>query len=143
MLWTYNLNYFDWLHQENMKSEVGLESLNAFYGAVDQNPIALHPYPTSLRIINASKFVCKWQVQEAWLHEQIVADLHLLKSRLEYHLLANHLLENAFALFIGGMVTGERDILDATNTFEGAAARADFGRWNALRAQSHVSHDCP
>jgi len=113
MLWAYNLNYFDWLHQEGMRPEAGLESLSAFYGAVDQNSIALHPYPTSLRIINASKFVCKWQVQEAWLHEQIVADLHLLESRLEYHLLANHLLENAFALYIGGIVTGERNFLDA------------------------------
>ena len=113
MLWTYNLNYFDWLHQEDMKPECGLESLSAFYGAVDQNPIALHPYPTSLRIINASKFVCKWKVQTPWLHEQLVADLHLLGDRLEYHLLANHLLENAFALYIGGIVTGERDILEA------------------------------
>ena len=113
MLWTYNLNYFDWLHQENMKPEVGLESLRAFFGAVDQNPIALHPYPTSLRIINASKFVCKWGVQETWLHEQIVADLHMLESRLEYHLLANHLLENAFALYIGGIVTGEQNFLGA------------------------------
>ena len=113
MLWTYNLNYFDWLHQENMKPEVGLKSLSAFYGVVDQNPNALHPYPTSLRIINAAKFVCKWGVQETWLHVQIVADLHLLKNRLEYHLLANHLLENAFALYIGGIVTGERNFLDA------------------------------
>ena len=51
-------------------------------------------------------------MQETWLHEQIVADLHLLGSRLEYHLLANHLLENAFALYIGGIVTGERNFLD-------------------------------
>ncbi len=112
MLWTYNFNYFDWLHQENIKPEVGLESLSAFYRTVDQNPIALHPYPTSLRIINASKFVCKWQIQEAWLHEQFVADLYFLESRLEYHLLANHLLENAFALYIGGIVTGEQNFLD-------------------------------
>lgn len=116
LLWTYNLNYFDWLHQEDMKPEVGLESLGAFYSAVEQNPIALHPYPTSLRIINVSKFVCKWQVQKEWLHKQIVADLRLLESRLEYHLLANHLLENAFALFIGGIVTGERDILESGRT---------------------------
>lgn len=116
MLWTYNLNYFDWLHQKDMTAKVGLESLGAFYSAVEQNPIALHPYPTSLRIINASKFVCKWQVQEEWLHKQIVADLHLLQGRLEHHLLANHLLENAFALFIGGIVTGERDILESGRT---------------------------
>ena len=113
MLWTYNLNYFDWLQQKGMTSEAGLDLLRAFYNSVDQNPIALHPYPTSLRIINASKFVCKWNIQEAWLHQQVVADLHLLESRLEYHLLANHLLENAFALYVGGIVTGERSILDA------------------------------
>ena len=113
MLWTYNLNYFDWLQQEVMTSEVGLNSLRSFYSDAHQNPFTLHPYPTSLRIINASKFVCKWQIQKPWLHRQMVADLHLLKDRLEYHLLANHLLENAFALYIGGLVTGELDFFDA------------------------------
>lgn len=113
LLWTYNLNYFDWLHQKDMTPEFGLNMLGAFYSAVDQNPIALHPYPTSLRIINVSKFVCKWNAQESWLYDQIVADLGLLQSRLEYHLLANHLLENAFALYIGGMTTGRSDMLDA------------------------------
>ena len=114
MLWTYNLNYFDWLHQEDMKPEVGLESLSAFYRTVDQNPIALHPYP--LFANHQCIQVCVQMVCKTWLHDQIVADLHLLKNRLEHHLLANHLLENAFALFIGGIVTGERDILDAGRT---------------------------
>ena len=113
LLWAYNLNYFDWLHQAGVTSEVSLDLLKTFYNSVDQNPIALHPYPTSLRIINVSKFVCKWDIRETWLHQQVVADLHLLKSRLEYHLLANHLLENAFALYVGGLVTGEHDILNA------------------------------
>ena len=34
-------------------------------------------------------------------------DLHLISKRLEYHLLGNHLLENAFALFIGGLVSNQ------------------------------------
>lgn len=112
LLWTYNLNYFDWLHQKDMTPEIGLDMLGAFYSGVDQNPIALHPYPTSLRIINVSKFVCKWNIQESWLYDQIVADLGLLQSRLEYHLLANHLLENAFALYIGGITTGQIEIIE-------------------------------
>ncbi len=112
LLWTYNLNYLDWLHQEGMTKEKGLESLLSFYQKVDYNPIALHPYPTSLRVVNTVKFASKWQVQEAWLHDQIVADLNLLMKRLEYHLLANHLLENAFALYIGGLTTAEENALN-------------------------------
>jgi hypothetical protein len=107
LLWTYNLNYFDWLHQKEMTIDVGVDSLSRFYSQVDKNPIALHPYPTSLRIINVSKFVTKWGVKKSKLFSDIVGDLKFLSSRLEYHLLANHLLENAFALYIGGLVTAQ------------------------------------
>ena len=36
-----------------------------------------------------------------------MSDLRFLRGRLEFHLLANHLLENAFALYIGGLITNE------------------------------------
>ena len=87
-----------------------LETLRVYYKNIVVNPIGLHPYPTSLRIINVSKFVCRWGVNEPWLYDQLVADLKLLQCRLEYHLLANHLLENAFAFYIGGLVTGQERI---------------------------------
>tara|TARA_B110000114_G_scaffold185080_1_gene230744 strand:+ start:96 stop:1691 length:1596 start_codon:yes stop_codon:yes gene_type:complete len=109
MLWTYNLNYFDWLHQESISKEQGLETLITFYTTIHQNPIGLHPYPTSLRIINASKFITTWGIDESWLYYKLVSDIDFLSSRLEYHLLANHLLENAFALYIGGLVTGQEE----------------------------------
>ena len=108
MLWTYNLNYFDWLHQPGMSKEQGLKTLFQFYATpVKKNPIILHPYPTSLRIINLSKFISKWDIEENWLYHELVADLKFLSGRLEYHLLANHLLENAFALYIGGLITNQ------------------------------------
>jgi len=111
MLWTYNLNYFDWLHQPGISKEQGLETLRQFYATpAEKNPIILHPYPTSLRIINTAKFISKWDIKEDWLYREIVSDLKFLGSRLEYHLLANHLLENAFALYIGGLKTDQKEI---------------------------------
>jgi hypothetical protein len=110
MLWTYNLNYFDWLHQRGMSKELGLEILNQFYVTpVVKNPIILHPYPTSLRIINTAKFISKWGIKEDWLYDELVSDLKFISVRLEYHLLANHLLENAFALYIGGVLTNQQE----------------------------------
>ena len=113
MLWTYNLNYFDWLHQLGMSKEQGLETLHQFYATpAKKNPIILHPYPTSLRIINTVKFISKWDIKEDWLYHELVSDLKFLNNRLEYHLLANHLLENAFALYVGGLITDQKEITE-------------------------------
>jgi hypothetical protein len=108
MLWTYNLNYFDWLHQPGMTKEHGLETLSQFYSTRgERNSIILHSYPTSLRIINTAKFVSKWNITEDSTFSDLLSDLKFLGGRLEYHLLANHLLENAFALYIGGLITNQ------------------------------------
>ena len=112
MLWTYNLNYFDWLHQTGMSKELGLETLSQFYSTpAEKNSIILHPYPVSLRIINTAKFISKWNITEEWLYYELVSDLKFLSGRLEYHLLANHLLENAFALYIGGLITNQSEFI--------------------------------
>jgi len=111
MLWTYNLNYFDWLHQPGLSKEQGLKTLSQFYATrAEKNLIILHPYPTSLRIINTAKFISKWDIKEDWLYHEVVSDLKFLNGRLEYHLLANHLLENAFALYIGGLIADQKVI---------------------------------
>ena len=108
ILWAYNLNYFDWLHQPGMSKKKGIETLRKFYATpAAKNSLILHPYPTSLRIINTAKFISKWNIKEDWLYYEIVSDLKFLSGRLEYHLLANHLLENAFALYIGGLITNQ------------------------------------
>ena len=110
LLWTYHLNYFDWLNQEGLSKKQGLDCLQSYYSVSGSNPIAQHPYPTSLRIVNVSKFVCKWNIQEPWLYDQFIGDLNLVSNRLEYHIMGNHLLENAFALYVGGLVTNRHDI---------------------------------
>ena len=110
MLWTYNLNYFDWLHQPGLSKEQGQKTLSQYYAtSAEKNTIILHSYPISLRIFNVAKFISKWDIKEDWLYYGLVSDLNFLSGRLEYHLSANHLLENAFALYIGGLITNQNE----------------------------------
>ena len=110
MLWAYNLNYFDWLNQIDLKKELGIELLEGYYSELNGDSIGCEPYPTSLRIVNVSKFLSTKRVDESWLTRQLENDLLTLNKRLEYHLLGNHLLENAFALYIGGLITGNKQL---------------------------------
>ena len=56
-------------------------------------------YPTSLRLINWIKFVSKHKIKDTVILQTMREDANRLYSNIEYHLLANHLLENAFALW--------------------------------------------
>lgn len=102
-LWTYNLNYFDYLLQEDLSKDSGQKLIYQYIKDFDWVRDGKEPYPTSLRVINWIKFCLKHCINdnsiEIALHNQVI---HLSKN-LEYHLLANHLLENAFALTIGAI----------------------------------------
>ena len=102
-LWTYNLNYFDYLLQPTMTRERGLELILDFICSNETHTIGLDPYPTSLRIVNWIKFISRHSIDDpiiiACLHDQC----KLIKKNIEYHLLGNHILENGFALFTAGL----------------------------------------
>ena len=106
-LWAYNLNYFDCLCQHEMSAETGLKLLKIYYKKLKFNPVGLNAYHASLSVINISKFISVWDINESWLFNELLADLNLIKKRLEYNILGNHLLENAFALYIGGVITNQ------------------------------------
>ena len=61
-LWTYNLNYFDFLNQEGMTMETGVVLINDYV----RNDMTLkdgkEPYTISLRNINWIKFLSKNQI---------------------------------------------------------------------------------
>ena len=113
-LWTYNQNYFDWLNQEGMTAEEGCKWIDRFNRDVLRTEIsqksgsksikshlALDPYPIALRSINWVKFFCKYP--ECATKERVDAlysQVKLLEKKLEYHLLGNHLLEDAYAMYI-------------------------------------------
>ncbi len=97
-LWTYNLNYFDFLNQIDMSKEIGLNLIQDYVNKDAFLKDGKEPYPISLRLINWMKFLSKSQVKNEKIDEVLYHHTRILVFNLEYHLLANHLLENAFAL---------------------------------------------
>lgn len=102
MLWAYNQNYFDWINQEGIEQKDCCYWIDKFIEDLPENRIGLDPYPIALRSINWIKFFCRYPkcATKARLDSQY-SQLCLLEKKLEYHLLGNHLLEDAYALYIG------------------------------------------
>ena len=100
-LWTYNLNYFDFLNQENISKETGLQLIQDFIKNDATLKDGKEPYPISLRGINWVKFLSNNQVKDESINNTLYFHYCILFKNLEYHLLGNHLLENAFSLLFG------------------------------------------
>ena len=109
-LWTYNLNYFDYLNQQDISREDGLTLIYNYIDSESNLKEGLEPYPISLRLINWIKFISKHQIQDEKIDRILAKHLSLLNKKLEYHLLGNHLLENAFALLFGAYYFGDETI---------------------------------
>lgn len=107
-LWTYNQNYFDWLNQEKMTVEEGCRWIDLFIDEVLNSQLStvncqfsLDPYPIALRSINWIKFFCRFpRCATKPRLDSLYSQIKLLEKKLEYHLLGNHLLEDAYALYI-------------------------------------------
>ena len=101
-LWTYNLGYFDFLRQQDMGREEGLALIRDFLRDLPARTTALDPYPLSLRGVNWIRFLSRWQVQDHEVLDALYAQYRHLHRNVEYHLMGNHLLENAFSLLFAG-----------------------------------------
>jgi len=117
-LWLYNLNYFDFLNADLGAPQHRFHLRRALDMARDwcaQNTtgreVGWEPFPLSLRIVNWLKFLMRNGPRAEALGEgktlqALLASLRIqalaLESRLETHLLANHLLENIKALMFAG-----------------------------------------
>lgn len=95
-LWTYNLTYFEYL--EN-KEDISL--IYDFIQNISTIKDGLEPFPISLRGVNWIKFLSKYQIRDKIIDDSLYAQYFILLDNLEYHLLGNHLLENAFSLLFG------------------------------------------
>ena len=100
-LWTYNLTYFDYLNQKSISKEDGLFLINDFIRQIDTVKDGLEPFPISLRGINWIKFLVRHKIKDKKIDSSLYAQYMILVDNLEYHLLGNHLLENAFSLLFG------------------------------------------
>ncbi len=110
-LWEYNLHYFDGLLAPEPSAVEKLAWIDEWLEAVPMGSSpAWDPYPTSRRIVNWVKFGLQ---SPTVLPEQAVSSLasqvRFLTGRLEYHLMANHLLANAVALTTAGLYFGDAE----------------------------------
>jgi hypothetical protein len=95
-LWTYNLNYFDYLSNPRISADLKIATMHNFFSKRHAIKDGMEPYPISLRNINWIKFCSSSEVRE--FDDFIYSQAFLLSKSFEYHLMGNHLLENAFSL---------------------------------------------
>ncbi|MBL0293419.1 MAG: alginate lyase family protein [Saprospiraceae bacterium] len=113
-LWTYNLNYFDFLNQPNA-DQYGAEFKILIDNYISSLPALKNgnePFPTSIRVMNWIKYFIKNQNKDTGYLKSLYSQLYLLKDNLEYHLLGNHLLENGFALTMGGVFFQDNQLFE-------------------------------
>lgn len=113
-LWTYNLNYFDFLNQSDAKlyTEEYCKIILNFISDIPKLKNANEPFPTSLRVINWIKyFVTNNIINHEW-QRSLYAQIYRLNDYKEYHILGNHILENGFALLFGGVYFQDKFIFD-------------------------------
>jgi uncharacterized heparinase superfamily protein len=105
-LWVYNLHYFDDLNACGAGSRIGWHRA-LLPRWVQENPPgrneAWEAYPVSRRIMNWVKWAARGNDLPAACLTSLAMQARWLISRLEYHLLANHLLTNAAALTHAGL----------------------------------------
>jgi hypothetical protein len=101
MLWAYNLNYFEFLHQPDFDKETGLNLINDYIEQWKNIRIGFDSYPISLRNIFWIRFLTKYSIKDKRIDSFLYDEYKILSKHLEFHLLGNHLLENAFSLLFG------------------------------------------
>ena len=108
MLWAYNLNYMDWLGQKGTRIEVINYWIDRFIDDLSDNKVGLDPYPIALRAINWIKVFIQYpECRNDKRNNSLYSQVLLLEKLLEYRLLGNHLLEDAYALFIASIYFGD------------------------------------
>lgn len=109
-LWTYNLNYFEYLLQRDITQEEGVRLIDDYIDSIENHSIGCKPYPLSLRIMNLIKFIIYQRINPERYKNALWAQVQLLTKQKEYHLLGNHLLENGFALLLGAFFFNDAGI---------------------------------
>jgi uncharacterized heparinase superfamily protein len=105
-LWLYNLHYFEDLTAGGWRErgEWHRELIGRWIG---ENPPGSgngwEPYPISLRVVNWIKWVLLGNEAPAGMADSLAAQVRVLHSRPEYHLMGNHLWANGKALLFAGV----------------------------------------
>jgi hypothetical protein len=114
-LWTYNLNYFDFLQQYSMTKELGLLLIKDYLSKDALLKDGKEPYPISLRGMNWIKFLSKHKIQDPAIQQTLCNHYQILLHNIEYHLLGNHLLENGFSFLFAAYYFRDPVFLEKAN----------------------------
>lgn len=104
-LWTYNLHYFDDLNARAAQQRTGWHRTLINRWIAECPPghgPGWEPYPLSLRIVNWIKWTLAGNALDDNVRHSLAIQVRYLASRLERHLLGNHLFVNAKALVFAG-----------------------------------------
>lgn len=107
-LWNYNLQYFNYLGQDQLDNELKVSLLLDVNKWLMSGQLKLEPYPVSLRVMNIIRYCSSNEVKNQSIINSTYLQIKYLRQHLEYHILGNHLLENAFALMMGGYAFSEQ-----------------------------------
>jgi len=109
-LWAYHLNYFEYLHQDEMDWETGMALIESFLENPADRKEGMDPYPISLRTMNWIKFLSKHNRYPGQIVDSLYAQYQVLTKKIEYHLLGNHLLENGCSLLFGAVFFKDHEL---------------------------------
>lgn len=100
-LWSFNLNYFDFLNQIDINVEDGIKLMKDYVSKDTILKDGKASYPISLRGINWVKFLAKHTILDKEIDQNLYNHYQILLFNPEYQFLGNHLLENGFSLLFG------------------------------------------
>lgn len=111
-LWNYNLQYFDFLHDPAVSESEKQSLVEDFSSKLISGTIAAEPYPVSLRLINWVLYYSRTGYSSKNFDRALLLQAGYLKNNLEFHILANHLLENYIALFVSAYALRDNQLLE-------------------------------
>jgi uncharacterized heparinase superfamily protein len=102
----------DLLGQDDLDVKEGVYWIDKFTADIPTTRMGMDPYPIALRSINWIKFFLRHpETITPERDNSLYSQLKLLEKKLEYHLLGNHLLEDGYALYIGGVYFDDKAML--------------------------------
>lgn len=110
-LWNYNLQYCDFLNNHKIDEDTKFILLNDCFVNIISNNLKLEPYPVSIRIVNTFFFLSDYNNIPTEIDNSLKIQIRYLEKNLEYHIEANHLLENYIALTFSGLFYPDSHLL--------------------------------
>lgn len=113
-LWNYSLQYFDLLLDDTIPKSDKEFLIESFSEDLLNGTVKPEPYPVSLRLVNWIVYYSETGYRSENFEQALKCQVNYLEHNLEFHIQANHLLENYIALFISGLALKNEKLIEKT-----------------------------